>query len=90
MRVTRAALAASTAIACAGATAAIGVAAAGANSSARSVLAGSATPANVRTHPAGAVAGSSEVDFDLVLALRDRSGAQALVQIGQIVLDALP
>jgi subtilase family serine protease len=38
------------------------------------------TPAAERAHPKGAVSGRSSVSFDLVLSMRDRSGAVALVK----------
>jgi subtilase family serine protease len=43
-------------------------------------LSGSLTPAVERSHLAGSVAASSAVSFDLLLTLRDASGAQALVK----------
>jgi subtilase family serine protease len=47
---------------------------------ARDALAGSALPSMVRQHPAGSVAKSAAVNFELVLKLRDASAAQALVR----------
>jgi subtilase family serine protease len=47
---------------------------------ARTELAGTAVPAAVRAHPAGSVAKSSTVSFELVLNLRNESGAQALLK----------
>jgi subtilase family serine protease len=47
---------------------------------ARSTLRGSLTPAKERAHPAGAVAASSAVSFNLMLTMRDAAGAQALVR----------
>ena len=46
----------------------------------RVALAGSAVPASERTHTLGTVAGSSPVSFDLVLTLRNASGARAAVR----------
>jgi len=43
-------------------------------------LHGSTTPAVERSHPAGKVAASSSVSFDLTLALRNASGAQKFVR----------
>jgi len=54
--------------------------AAGAATSSRTPLAGSQIPAAARQHPAGAVAKSSRVSFELVLKLRNAAGAQALVR----------
>ena len=49
-------------------------------SASRATFASSAAPSAALAHPAGALAGSSEVNFDLVLNLRDASGAAALVK----------
>lgn len=57
-------------------TATVGAAA----TSGRMLLAGSELGAAARAHPVGIVAKSSQVDFDLVLQLRDAAGAQALVK----------
>ena len=57
----------------------IGLPAAGA-ASGRSVLGGSAAPQQARAHRVGAVSKSSQVSFDLVLNLRDGSGAVALAK----------
>lgn len=46
----------------------------------RVALRGSVTPAVERSHPAGRVAGTSSVGFDLVLSLRNAAGAQKLVR----------
>jgi subtilase family serine protease len=46
----------------------------------RVALRGSLTPAVERSHPAGKVAGTSSVSFDLVMSLRNASGAQKLVR----------
>ena len=46
----------------------------------RVALRGSMTPAVERSHPAGKVAGTSSVDFDLVLSLQNAAGAQKLVR----------
>lgn len=46
----------------------------------RVALRGSVTPAVERSHPAGRVAGTSSVSFDLVLSLRNAAGAQKLVR----------
>ncbi len=43
-------------------------------------LRGSLAPAAARAHPAGSVAASSSVSFDLVLSLRSASGAQAFLR----------
>jgi subtilase family serine protease len=59
---------------------AVGASAAGAATSGRTILAGSAAPAAARHHPAGGVARSARVGFELVLKLRDAAGAQALVR----------
>ena len=47
---------------------------------ARSSLRGSLTPASERSHPAGVVAASSAVSFDLLLTMRNAASAQALVK----------
>lgn len=64
--------------------AAAGTAVANASSAAvqphRIMLRGSSVPAAERAHPAGAVAAKSSVSFDLVLKLRNASGAAALVR----------
>jgi subtilase family serine protease len=46
----------------------------------RVALRGSVTPAVERSHPAGKVAGTSSVSFDLVLSLRNAAGARKLVR----------
>ena len=46
----------------------------------RVALRGSVTPAVERSHPAGRVAGTSSVSFDLVLSLRNAAGARKLVR----------
>src|SRR6202035_5407603 len=46
----------------------------------RVALRGSLTPAVERSHPAGKVAGTSSVSFDLVMSLRNASGAQKFVR----------
>jgi subtilase family serine protease len=46
----------------------------------RAALRGSMTPAVERSHPAGKVAGTSSVNFDLVMSLRNASGAQKFVR----------
>ncbi len=56
-----------------------GASAAGAAASGRTPLAGSVITAAARQHPAGAVAKSAAVNFELVLKLRDAAAAQALV-----------
>jgi subtilase family serine protease len=58
----------------------IGTQAAAASASGRTELAGTAAPSAAQTHPTGAVSASAPVNFDLVLQLRDASGAQALVR----------
>ena len=58
----------------------IGAQAAGAAVSGRTPLKGSAVTAAARHHVVGAVAKSAQVDFELVLKLRDASGAQSLVR----------
>jgi subtilase family serine protease len=60
-----------------------GISAAGAAQASRAgrvVLAGTEAPAAARRNPVGAVSKSSRVDFDLVLQLRDASGAEQLVK----------
>lgn len=56
-----------------------GATAAGAAAAGRTPLAGSMITAAARQHPAGAVAKSAAVNFDVVLKLRDAAAAQALV-----------
>jgi subtilase family serine protease len=46
----------------------------------RANLRGSLTPAMERSHPAGKVAGTAAVSFDLLLTPRDAAGAQAFVK----------
>ena len=46
----------------------------------RMALRGSVAPARERSRPAGAVASSSQVSFDLLLSLRNTAAAQAFVQ----------
>ena len=46
----------------------------------RVALRGSLTPAVERSHPAGKVAGTSSVSFDLVMSLRNAAGAQKFVR----------
>jgi subtilase family serine protease len=46
----------------------------------RKALHGSAPPAAARKHPSGGVAATSSVSFDLVLSLRNASGAQAFLR----------
>ncbi len=46
----------------------------------RMALRGTLAPAQERAHPAGAVAGTSQVSFDLQLSLRNASAAQAFVR----------
>ncbi len=66
---------------CAGALfACAGVPAAVAGTPAATTLAGTAAPAVAQSHAAGAVSGSSRVNFELVMKLRDESGAEALVR----------
>ncbi len=55
-------------------------AASAASSAARQQLNGTAAPAASRSRPAGQVAASSRVSFDLVLSLRNAAGAQSLLQ----------
>jgi subtilase family serine protease len=64
-------------LACLGSVAA--AAGAQAASSGRNTLAGSVLPAVARQHPAGSVAKSARVGFELVLKLRDPAAAKALV-----------
>lgn len=63
---------------CAAAIAAIGMQAASASS--RAALQGSAAPAKARTHRVGSISSSSPVDFQLVLKLRDASGAASFAR----------
>ncbi len=58
----------------------MGTSAAGAATSGRTILAGSVLSAQARQHPAGAVSKSARVDFNLVLNLRDRAAAVALLR----------
>ncbi len=58
----------------------VGASAAGAAVSARTPLKGSAVTATARKHVVGAVAKSARVNFELVLKLRDASGAKSLVR----------
>ncbi len=58
----------------------IGAQAAGASTSGRTPLPGSAVTASARQHAVGAVAKSAQVDFEVVLKLRDASGAESLVR----------
>ena len=58
----------------------IGAQAAGAAVTGRTPLKGSAVTAAARKHVVGGVAKSARVDFELVLKLRDASGAQSLVR----------
>ncbi len=77
------ALAGSVGLIVSGAGAIAGPAAASVNStpaSHRMALHGSLVPAAERSHPAGRVASKSLVDFDLVLSLRNASGAQAFLR----------
>ena len=46
----------------------------------RMALRGSLAPAAARSHPAGRVAASSSVSFDLLLSLRNAAGAQAFLR----------
>jgi subtilase family serine protease len=46
----------------------------------RTALAGSVLPASARSQPAGPVAANATVSFDLLLALKDASGAQAVLR----------
>jgi subtilase family serine protease len=58
----------------------VGASAAGAAVSGRTPLKGSAVTATARKHVVGGVAKSAQVSFELVLKLRDASGAQSLVR----------
>ena len=58
----------------------VGSESAGASPPARVTLSGTAAPSRARTHHVGSVSNSSTVNFQVVLNLRDQSGAQALVQ----------
>ena len=58
----------------------VGASAAGAAVSGRTPLKGSAVTAAARKHAVGAVAKSARVSFELVLKLRDASGAKSLVR----------
>jgi subtilase family serine protease len=58
----------------------VGSGAASASPPARVTLAGTAAPSSARTHHVGSVNDSSTVNFQVVLNLRDQSGAEALVQ----------
>jgi subtilase family serine protease len=58
----------------------VGASAAGAGVSGRTPLKGSAVTAAARKHAVGAVAKSARVSFELVLKLRDASGAKSLVR----------
>jgi subtilase family serine protease len=58
----------------------VGASAAGAGVSGRTPLKGSAVTAAARKHAVGAVAKSARVSFELVLRLRDASGAKSLVR----------
>ncbi len=58
----------------------VGASAAGAAVSGRTPLKGSAVTATARKHAVGAVAKSAQVDFELVLKLRNAAGAQSLVR----------
>jgi subtilase family serine protease len=58
----------------------VGASAAGAGVSGRTPLKGSAVTATARKHAVGAVAKSARVSFELVLKLRDTSGAKSLVR----------
>src|SRR5262249_15652503 len=49
----------------------------------RVALRGSLTAARERAHPAGAVAGTSQVSFDLAFSLRNATAAQAFVRRGR-------
>lgn len=81
MRRRRFVLALATAGACVGAlVATVGSDAASASPPARVTLAGTAAPSAARTHHVGSVSNSSVVNFEVVLNLRDQSGAKALVQ----------
>ncbi len=68
------------ALVCAGTlTATVGLQAASASSPGRAEI-GAAVPATVRAHPVGAVTNTSAVNFELVLKLRDETGAEQLVR----------
>jgi subtilase family serine protease len=54
--------------------------AAGSAASGRAVLAGTAAPAAEQAHPAGSVSSAGQIAFDVVLQLRNESGAQALLR----------
>jgi subtilase family serine protease len=58
----------------------VGASAAGAAVSGRTPLKGSAVTATARKHAVGAVAKSARMNFELVLKLRNASGAQSLVR----------
>jgi subtilase family serine protease len=58
----------------------VGAQTAGAATSSRTPLKGTLVPAAARQHPAGAVAKSAQVGFELVLKLPDAAAAQSLVQ----------
>ncbi len=58
----------------------VGSGAASASPPARVTLSGTAAPSQARTHHVGSVSDSSAVNFQVVLNLRDQSGAEALVQ----------
>jgi subtilase family serine protease len=81
MRRAKFVLTVSTAAVCAAALiATVGAQAANASSPGRATLAGTAAPSAARTHHVGSVSRTSAVNFEVVLKLRDASGAQALVQ----------
>jgi subtilase family serine protease len=58
----------------------VGSQAANAAAPGRATLAGTAAPSAARTHHVGSVSQTSAVNFEVVLKLRDATGAQALVQ----------
>jgi subtilase family serine protease len=58
----------------------VGSGAASASPPARVTLSGTAAPSQARTHHVGSVSDSTAVNFQVVLNLRDQSGAEALVQ----------
>ncbi len=58
----------------------VGSGAASASPPARVTLSGTAAPSQARTHHVGSVSDSSAVNFQVVLNLRDQSGAEGLVQ----------
>ncbi|MGA8336115.1 MAG: S53 family peptidase [Solirubrobacteraceae bacterium] len=58
----------------------VGSGVASANPPARVTLSGTAAPSQARTHQVGSVSDSSAVNFQVVLNLRDQSGAEALLQ----------